>query len=203
MLPESLKKLIQLISFLPWIWEKSATKLAFFLLNSNKNYLETLANQLQKIQTQTSKCEICGILIDAHITTCSICNNSERKDDIICVVEEYLDMISIEQSNVFDGKYHILWWAISPMNGVFIWDLNFETLFNRINNSQKKIELIIATNPNIEWEATSMYIKEQIEKRWLKPFVTLTRLSRWLSSWYIEYADNITLINSIKERKEI
>lgn len=203
MMPESLKKLIQLISFLPGIWEKSATKLAFFLLNSNKNYLDTFAAQLQNIHSQIAKCEVCGTLVDKHKNICSICENTSRKDDIICVVEEYLDMISIETANVFDGKYHILGWAISPMNWVFIWDLNFEKLFQRIHDAHKNIELIIATNPNIEWEATSMYIKEQIEKRWLKSFVKLTRLSRWLSSWYIEYADNITLINSIKERKEI
>lgn len=89
------------------------------------------------------------------------------------------------------------------MNGVFIWDLNFESLFTRLSQTHEKVELIIATNPNIEWEATAMYLKEQIEKRGLKPFVKLTRLSRGLSGWYIEYADNITLINSIKERKEI
>ena len=112
-------------------------------------------------------------------------------------------MLTIENSQIFDWKYHILWWAISPINWVFIWDLNFEKLFERIQNHNWNMEILVATNPNIEWEATSMYIREQIEKRWLKKFVTLTRLSRWLSSWYLEYADNITLINSIKERKEI
>ncbi len=201
-MPESLKKLINLINFLPWIWEKSATKLAFFLLNSNKNFLKNLQISLNEIQDNIDKCSDCHALIDAWKQKCNICNNDSRDINTICIVEEYLDMINIENSWIFKWKYHILWWAISPMNWIFIWDLNFENLFKRINNSKDKIELIIATNPNIEGEATSMYIKEEIEKRWLKPFVKLTRLSRWLSSWYLEYADNITLINSIKERKE-
>lgn len=201
-MPESLKKLISLINFLPWIWEKSATKLAFFLLNSNKNFLKNLQISLNEIQDNIDKCNECNALIDAWKQKCNICNNDSRDINTICIVEEYLDMINIENSWIFKWKYHILWWAISPMNWIFIWDLNFENLFKRINNSKDKIELIIATNPNIEGEATSMYIKEEIEKRWLKPFVKLTRLSRWLSSWYLEYADNITLINSIKERKE-
>lgn len=202
-MPESLKKLINLIWFLPGIWEKSATKLAFFLLNSNKNYLENISNILLHLKTSVSKCENCWALIDVEKKLCSICLSENRNKNIICVVEEYLDMISIENSKVFNGVYHILGWAISPMNWIFIWDLNFENLFKKISNIQTNIELIMATNPNIEWEATVQYIIGELEKRWLKKFVKLTRLSRWLSSGYIEYADNITLINSIKERKEI
>jgi len=185
-MPESLKKLINLISFLPWIWEKSATKLAFFLLNSNKNYLENLSTSLINLKDSISKCEICGSLVDRWNHICRICSSNIRNKNIICVVEEYLDMLTIENLWVFDWVYHILGWAISPINWIFIWDLNFESLFNKIKNSTQNIELILATNPNIEWEATAQYI-----------------LSRWLSSGYIEYADNITLINSIKERKEI
>lgn len=202
-MPEALKRLITTIGFLPWIWEKSATKLAFFLLNSNKNFIENFSASLLDLQKNIKRCEICGTLIDANKDICDICKSDKRNSNLICVVEEYLDMISLESSWVFDGKYHILWWCISPINWVFIWDLNFENLFKRISDSKENLEIIIATNPNIEWEATAMYIKDQIEKRWLKKFVKLTRLSRWLSSGYIEYADNMTLINSIKERKEI
>lgn len=202
-MPESLKKLINLISFLPWVWEKSATKLAFFLLNSNKNYLENISKSLTSLHNSISKCENCWALVDNWIQICDICLSENRNKNIICVVEEYLDMISIENSKVFDGVYHILGWAISPINWVFIWDLNFEKLFQKLQNATDNIELIMATNPNIEWEATVQYILWEIEKKWLKKFVKLTRLSRWLSSGYIEYADNITLINSIKERKEI
>ncbi len=202
-MPESLKKLINIINFLPWIWEKSATKLAFFLLNSNKNYLENFAKALQELHGSITKCEICGSLIDSGKYICEVCASQERQKNIICIVEEYLDMVTIENSKIFNGRYHILWWAISPINGVFIWDLNFENLFKRISDFDGELELIMATNPNIEWEATVQYILSELEKRGLKKFVRVTRLSRWLSSGYLEYADNITLINSIKERKEI
>lgn len=114
-----------------------------------------------------------------------------------------MDMITLENAWTYEGVYHILWWAISPINGVFVWDLNFEKLFERIADEKSTLELIFATNPNIEWEATLQYIMQEIEKRWLKPFVKTTRLSRGLSSGYLEYADNITLINSLKERKEV
>lgn len=202
-MPESLKKLISIINFLPWVWEKSATKLAFFLLNSNKNYLENFAQLLQNLSGSIAKCSHCGALVDAGIDLCDICQDEKRDKNIICVVEEYLDMITIENSKVFQGNYHILGGAISPINWVFIWDLHFEKLFQRIWDFDGALELIMATNPNIEWEATAQYILSELEKRGLKKFVKVTRLSRWLSSGYLEYADNITLINSIKERKEI
>lgn len=203
MIPKALENLIKTISYLPWIWEKSAQKIAFFLLNSNKNYTNTLAQNILNIKENISFCKNCNCLIDKNETICSICWDDTRQKNIICVVEDYLDMITIENLKVFNWVYHILGWAISPINWIFIWDLNFESLFKKIETLNTEIELIIATNPNIEWEATSMYIKEEIEKRRLKKFVKLTRLSRWLSSWYIEYADNITLINSLKDRKEM
>jgi len=202
-MPEALKRLINSISYLPGIWEKSATKLAFFLLNSNKNYIDNLSQNLSNIKEKIWKCEVCNILTDLWKEKCSICNNMNRNHNLIAVVEEYLDMITLEESGWFDWVYHILWGAISPINWVFVWDLNFENLFKRIQNNNDKIEIILSTNPNIEWEATANYIIEEIEKRKLKHKVTITRLSRWLSSWYIEYADNMTLINALKERKKI
>jgi recombination protein RecR len=89
------------------------------------------------------------------------------------------------------------------MNGVFVWDLNFSKLFTRIENAESKIEIIIACNPNLEGEATSTFLKEEIEKRKLKHKVKLTRLSRGLSSGYIEYADTMSLVSAMRERKEV
>lgn len=202
-MPEALKKLINNISYLPWIWEKSATKLAFFLLNSNKNYLNNLSKNIIDIKDKIWKCEICNTLTDLWKQKCNICSNNSRNHNLIAIVEEYLDLVTIEESGWFNWVYHILWWAISPINWIFVWDLNFKNLFERIKKSDKKVELILATNPNIEWEATASYIIEEIEKRKLKYKVEMTKLSRWLSSWYIEYADNMTLINALKERKKI
>lgn len=202
-MPESLKLLINTIWYLPWIWEKSATKLAFFLLNSNKNFIDNFKENLTNIKEKIGFCENCNSLTNLWENFCSICSKQERNKNSICIVEEYLDMITIENSGWFNWVYHILGWAISPINWIFIWDLNFSKLFERILNSDDKVELILWMNPNIEWEATASYIKEEIVKRWLKYKVKITRLSRWLSSGYIEYADNITLINAIKERKEL
>lgn len=202
-MPEALKKLINSISYLPWIWEKSATKLAFFLLNSNENYINNLKQDLSWIKEKISKCNICHNLCDITKDICSICTNNSRDNYTIAIVEEYLDLLTIEETWWYTWVYHILGWAISPINWIFVWDLNFVSLFKRIEESDKNLELILATNPNIEWEATVNYIKEEIEKKGLKYKTKITRLSRWLSSWYIEYADNITLINAMKERKEI
>lgn len=202
-MPEALKNLINSISYLPWIWEKSATKLAFFLLNSNNNFIENLSKNLLNIKSWVAFCEDCNSLTDKWKTICEICSAQNRDKNIIAVVEEYLDMMTLEESWWYNGVYHILGWAISPINWVFIWDLNFEKLFKKINSSDHKLEIILATNPNIEWEATSSYITEEIAKRWLKYKTKITRLSRWLSSGYIEYADNITIVNALRERKEV
>ncbi len=202
-MPEALKRLINSIGLLPWIWEKSATKLAFFLLNSNENFLHNFSQNLVDIKKNVTNCEVCASITDLWNSCCRICQNTSRDKYKIAVVEEYLDMLTIEHSWGFDGVYHILWGAISPINGVFVGDLNFGKLFKRIEESDNNVELILATNPNIEWEATIFYLTEEIKKKKLMYKVKITRLSRGLSSGYIEYADNITLINALKERKEI
>ena len=202
-MPEALKQLINSISYLPWIWEKSATKLAFFILNSNKNFVENLSENLKNIKEKVHLCKKCNSITDKSQDICNICKSENREKNIIAVVEEYLDLLTIEETWWYKWTYHVLWWAISPINWVFIWDLHFSNLFEKISENDEKIELILATNPNIEWEATANYIIEEISKRWLNYKTKITRLSRWLSSWYIEYADNISLVNAIRERKEI
>lgn len=202
-MPEALKRLINTISLLPWIWEKTATKLAFFLLNTKWNYIDNFKSHLDDIQCKIGKCTICGSLTCIDQENCKICSSTNREKDLICVVEEYLDLLTIEQTWWYNWTYHILWGSISPINWVFAADLNFKKLFERIENSESKIELLVATNPNIEWEATTAYLKEEISKLWLSYKTKITRLSRGLSSGYIEYADNITILNAIKERKEI
>ncbi|ATU05712.1 recombination protein RecR [Candidatus Gracilibacteria bacterium HOT-871] len=202
-MPKELEKLINAITYLPGIGEKSATKLAFFLLNSNQNFNENLSESIKNIKTKVSFCKNCFSLCDLGQDFCNICKDEDRDKQTIAVVEEYLDMMMIEESGIFKGNYHILGGAISPINGVFIGDLRFKELFERIQNADGKVEIILATNPNIEGEATSSYIIEEIEKRKLKYKTKITKLSRGLSSGYLEYADNITLVNALKERKEV
>lgn len=202
-MPESLKRLIQSISYLPWIWENRATKLAFFLLNSNENFTKTLGESIQEIKNKVTQCQNCHGLTDMGQDICNTCKSTQKNHAKIAVVEEYLDMVTLESSGGFDWVYHILGWAISPINGIFVWDLSFEKLFQRVIESDEKVELILATNPNIEWEATANYIIEEIENRNLKYKTRITKLSRGLSSGYLEYADNVTLMNALKERKEV
>lgn len=202
-MPEALKQLIHNISLLPGIWENRATKLAFFMLNANDNYLKQLRENIVSIKEKVDFCHICGSITDAGKTDCNICKNTSRDHSQICIVEEYLDLLTLEQSWGYQWVYHVLWGAISPMNGVFVGDLNFSKLFQRIEDSEQKLEVIIATNPNLEGEATSTFFIEEIEKRKLKYKVKITRLSRWLSSGYIEYADTMSLVSALRERKEV
>lgn len=202
-MPEALKRLIHTISLLPGIWENRATKLAFFMLSANENYLREFHENILSIKEKTDWCEICNAITDAGKSSCSICDNSRRDHSQICVVEEYLDLLTLEQSGWYTWVYHVLGWAISPMNGVFVWDLNFSNLFSRISNACEKLEIIIATNPNLEWEATATFLAEEITNRKLKHKVKITRLSRGLSSGYIEYADTMSLVSALKERREI
>ncbi|MCH8518597.1 recombination mediator RecR [Candidatus Gracilibacteria bacterium] len=202
-MPEALKRLIQTISLLPGIGENRATKLAFFLLSANSRFSEEFARNITELRGKTGKCNICGALTDAPKNICNICEDRTRNHKILCVVEEYLDLLTIEQAGGYDGVYHILGGAISPVNGVFVGDLNITSLFKRIQEEEGKIEIIIATNPNLEGEATSSFIIEEIEKRKLRHKVRITRLSRGLSSGYIEYADSLSLISALRERKEV
>ena len=202
-MPEALKRLIHNISLLPGIGENRATKLAFFLLNANENYLKDFRENIVSIKEKTDICSSCWAITDAGKKTCNICENLSRDQTQICIVEEYLDMLTLENAGGYSGLYHVLGGAISPVNGVFVGDLNFSRLFERISESDHKLELIIATNPNLEGEATTAFLTEEIEKRKLKHKVKMTRLSRWLSSGYIEYADTMSLVSALKERKEV
>lgn len=173
------------------------------MLNANENYLKELRENIMSIKEKTDFCTTCWAITDAWRESCNICKNTSRDHSQICIIEEYLDLLTLEQSGGYQWVYHVLWGAISPMNWVFVWDLNFSKLFQRIDDSDHKLEVIIATNPNLEWEATSTFFIEEIEKRKLKHKVKITRLSRGLSSGYIEYADTMSLVSALRERKEV
>lgn len=172
-------------------------KLAFFLLKANGSYIKNFARELEKLQTNVHDCQICFGLTDGDKTICAVCSDETREKHTLCVVEDYLDMLSIERLGIFHGYYHILGGSISPIHGRMPNSLHFQELFDRVRNTPEIQEIIIATNPNIEGEATNLYIEENIPRRDLK----LTRLSKGLpNAGYIEYADDITLINAFKGR---
>lgn len=195
-MPESLKKLVELISYLPGIGEKTATKLAFFLLKANPEYLRNLADRISRVQSDVRECPVCFGLTDRTDRPCAICENPLRDRHAMCVVEDYLDMLAIERLGVYKGLYHVLGGSVSPMRGKMPSDLRMKELFERLETGAFD-ELILATNPNIEGEATSLYVKERVKD----PKMRVTRLSRGLpNAGFIEYADDLTLINAFRGR---
>lgn len=195
-MPEALKKLIDMIHFLPGIWEKTAAKLAFFLLKANPAYVGNFSEALWKLHKSLTACELCHGITDISEPICKICADKNRDFSELCVVEDYLDMISIERTGVYKGRYHILGGAISPIQGVTPEKLHFDSFFERILHDLEIKEVILAMNPNIEWEATTLYAIERMPRD-----VKISRLSKWLPhAGSIEYADEITLLSAFKGR---
>lgn len=199
-MPEALKKLVEAISFLPGVGEKTAAKLAFFLLKANPAYVQGFRDALERVQAETAFCPECGALTDRGRIRCVVCENPSRDASILCVVEDWLDMIALEKTGAWKGRYHVLGGAISPSTGVAPRDLTFEKLFARAKEGIIK-EVVIATNPNFEGEATAMYAKERLDAL---GNIRVTRLSRGLpNSGYIEYADEATLLNALRGRRDM
>lgn len=199
-MPEALRKLVESISFLPGIGEKTAAKLAFFLLKANPAYVASFRDSLDRVQNETSFCPTCGALMDKGRQECGVCADPSRDATVLCVVEDWLDMIALEKTGAWKGRYHVLGGAISPSTGVAPRDLSFDKLFSRVKEGAIK-EVAIATNPNFEGEATAMYAKERLDAQ---GGVRVTRLSRGLpNSGYIEYADEATLLNALRGRRDM
>ena len=156
-MPEALKRIIDLIHYLPGIGEKTAAKLAFFLLKANAAYVMNFARALSDLHEKVRECETCHGMTDVENPICPICSDERRDKKILCVVEDYLDMLSIDRTGVFRGRYHVLGGAISPIQGTTPDKLNYDSLFARILENPGIEEIILAMNPNIEGEATALY----------------------------------------------
>lgn len=203
-LAQPVTNLIDAFSRLPGIGPKSASRLAYFLLRSDEEISLTLASALQELKANTLFCGICHNIADKD--PCTICDNDQRNGAIICVVEEPLDVQAIERTGEFRGLYHVLHGAISPVEGVGPDDLKIRELLERVQQGQGSEdavpvqELLVATNPNLEGEATAMYIA-----RLFKPLgVRVTRLARGLpTGGDLEYADEMTLSNALAGRLEM
>lgn len=195
-MPEALKRMIDMIHFLPGIGEKTAAKLAFFLLKAHPSYVKNFSKALTDLHENVIECSQCHGMTDREHPICSICSNTKRDSHLLCVVEDYLDMLSIERTWVYLGLYHVLGWVISPIAGTMPDKLYYKTLFSRIDVNKEIEEVIIATNPNIEWEATALYAIEHMPRE-----VKISRLSKGLPhAGSIEYADEITLLSAFKGR---
>ena len=196
--PEALSNAIQSFKKLPGIGEKSAERYALSLLELSEEDIDIFVTNVKECKNRLSKCKICGHLTDKEV--CSICNDDSRKNNVICVVEDYKSVFMFEKSGSFNGKYHVLNGLISPIDGVYPEDINIDTLINRIKDDEHDAEIILALKPSIEGETTTLYIKKIFENKNIK----VSRLSYGIPMGVeIDYLDSITLDRALLDRKEI
>ena len=196
MLPQPLKNLIEHFSKLPGIGQRTATRLAFFLLNQPPDDLKDFAQALMEIKTKTKVCQNCFNL--SSETLCAICSDKKRNPLIICVVEDILDIIPLERTKQFGGLYHVLGGLISPTEGLTPDKLKIKELIARIKKHPEQVEIILAFNPTVEGDATALYLERILKTTNAK----VSRLARGLSAGGdLEYTDEDTLINALKNRK--
>ena len=192
-----LNKLINELSRLPGIGGKTAQRLAFHILSMDEKSAMELANAISDAKKSMTYCSVCGNLTDTD--PCAICSDDSRDKSTICVVESPKDVVAMEKIREYRGYYHVLHGAISPMDGLGPEDINLRSLIVRLQDEAVK-ELIIATNPNIEGEATAMYIARLIKPSGIK----VTRIAHGIPvGGDLEYADEVTLLKAVEGRREL
>jgi recombination protein RecR len=190
-------RLIEEFHKLPGIGPKSAQRLTYYLLRAPADEARALAQAIIEVKEKTVLCSVCQNIADSD--PCAICSNPERDHGAICVVEEPLDILALERAGAYRGLYHVLHGVISPMDGVGPEDLKVQELLSRLRSGEVR-EVIMATNPNLEGEATAMYIGRLISPLGVK----VTRLARGLPVGAdLEYADNVTLARALEGRQEV
>jgi len=200
-LPKPIRKLIESFEKLPGIGPKTAARLTFYLLHVPQNQLDEFAEALSGLKKNTVLCSICFNVSETD--PCPICADQNRDKSIICVVEQPLDVLAIEKAGKFRGVYHVLHGAINPLENIGPDEIKINELVQRIRQSQFAIrELILATNPNMEGEATAMYIKNKINELRINE-LRITRLGQGLpTGGDLEYADEMTLAKALEGRRE-
>ena len=194
LIPLPIARLIDEFARLPGIGPKTASRLTFYLLRRPEEQSIALGEALQALKASIVTCSRCFNLTEAD--PCEICRSESRDPTLVCVVEEPLDVLAIERTGEFRGRYHVLHGAISPVEGVMPEDLKIAELIARVD-AEPIDELILATNPNLEGESTAAYIQRQLQGRPLK----LTRLARGLPmGGDLEYADEVTLSRALQGR---
>jgi recombination protein RecR len=192
--PEPILNLINLLSRLPGIGEKNATRLSIQILKNTVEYSESLSKAIFDLKNKVKLCSICFSLSTSDV--CDLCTDIDREQNIICVVEDPIDLIAIEKSNEFRGVYHVLQGVISPIDGIGPDELKIKELLDRIKKNSVE-EVILATNPSVEGEATALYLSNLI-----KPLgIRTSRIAHGIPmGGDIEYIDELTLGKAIKER---
>jgi recombination protein RecR len=197
--PKPVERLIEAFARLPGIGPKTASRLTYFLLRAPEGESMELAEALREMRTHTRFCSICFNITSNDADPCLICSDAGRDSSKICLVEEPLDVLALERTGEYSGRYHVLHGALSPIDGIGPDDLRIAELMERLQGGVIQ-ELIIATNPTLEGEATAMYIKQTMEGS----EVRITRLARGLpSGGDLEYADITTLSQALRGRSEI
>ncbi len=205
MLPKSVQNLIEEFSKLPGIGPKTAARLTFYLLNKAENDVQKLGESVINLKKGLIFCSVCYNISEQN--PCVICQDNSRDKQIICVIEEPLDIIAVEKTD-FKGTYHVLGGVISPIDGIGPEDLRIGQLIDKIKNNSSINEVILATDPSLEGEATSMYILEKIkqlkDEGQINKNLKVTRLARGLPvGGDLEYADEVTLKRALEGRNEL
>ncbi len=198
-LPEPVQNLIDAFSRLPGVGPKTASRLTFYLLRAPEDISESLSTALLEIKQDTRLCEICFNITTKSTARCEICASEKRDDDLLCVVEEPLDVLAIERTDGYNGRYHVLHGVLSPIEGIGPEDLKIQSLMERLKAGVFK-EVILATNPSMEGDATAMYLHQRIEPMGIR----VTRLARGLPvGGDLEYADQNTLLRALAGRQNL
>ncbi|KUK84302.1 MAG: Recombination protein RecR [Microgenomates bacterium 39_6] len=210
-LPKAVRRLIEKFEALPGIGPKSAQRLVFYLLHTPETQLVDFADKLLALKRETVMCSVCHNV--AEQDPCDICQDQQRDQDLLCVVEQPLDLLAIERSGKFLGNYHVLHGSIAPLNNIGPDQLYLRDVSKRLRDSSGKLivkELILATNPTMEGEATALYIAEMLKndnffaKKIASGALTITRIGRGLPIGAdIEYADGVTLAKALEGRRNL
>ena len=199
LLPSPIQNLIESLSRLPGIGPKTASRLTFFLLNAPEELSQQLADALQTLKSGTVFCRTCFNITDAGREECIVCADLERDASLLCVVEDPLDVLALERTGGYRGKYHVLQGALSPIEGIGPEDLRISELVGRVESGGVQ-EVILATNPSLEGDATAMYLRQRLAPT----EVQVTRLARGLPvGGDLEYADQSTLLRALSGRQEM
>jgi len=194
--PRAFDRLVAELQRLPGIGAKSAARLAFHLLRGPREDAERLAKAVSESREAVRRCSVCNTLTEED--TCDVCSDPERDPTLLCVVEEPGNVAAIEKTREFRGRYHVLWGALSPLKGIGPDEIDSEGLLRRVTPDVK--EVILATNPNVEGEATALYIAQKLKSSGVR----VTRIAFGLPvGGDIEYADEVTMARSLENRRDL
>jgi len=204
-----LQDLIDSFKKLPWIWEKTAQKLAFYTVKQNNIFSENIWKNFFDLKKNIIECKKCCNYTEKTFFNsennendekffCELCKKKSRDEKILCVLENPFDIFPVERSWVFNWFYHILHWVISPIDWIFADNLRIIELLKRLEEENFE-EIILAINPSLEGEATSIYISRKIQEMWIN--IKITTLAKWISVWWdLEYTDELTIKRSLENR---